>query len=136
MGKKEKKLGMPTLCLTAPAALAVYLLLQLVNALLVSREVVGEGNAPLLVYAAAGIAVLLSVTLLGRREHSGRLALGLGTAGFFAAAVLLLSFAGAERGGQLRHLPWILLAALLGGLAAACLGGGNKRKKRAAARRR
>ena len=135
MGKTDNR-QVPALCLTAPAALLVYLLLQLVNALLVSREAVGEGSAPLLVYLSAGLAVLLAVAVLGRRERKGRLVLGLGTAGIFTAAVCLSAFAGAERGGQLRHLPWILLASLAGGLVAACLGGRGKRKSRAGARRR
>ena len=62
---------------SALAALGVYLGLQLLGALLVARETVGEGQAGILVTASAGVAAAAGVLAMGRGCRTGRLFLGL-----------------------------------------------------------
>ena len=111
-----------------------YLLLQLVNALLIAKEAVGEGRAPVLICISAFLSVLLSSLIFLRRERQGRLPLCLGCAFLFFAIVLLVALAfgeGLTAGGQIVTLG---LSAALGGLLAALLGG--RRKGRRTAKRR
>ena len=135
MGKKEKK-TVPTLCRTALGAVAGYLALQFVNALLMSKEVVGEGGAAALVAVSGLLAVFLSVSILGRREKKGRMVLGLGT----AAALVVLQVLGMLAAGEVQAAvgvwPMLWGGALLGGAAGALVGGGGKSRKPVSSRRR
>lgn len=111
-----------------------YLLLQLLNALLIAREAVGEGRAPALICLSAFLSVLLSSLVFLRREQRGRLPLCLGCAFLFLAVVLLVALAfgkGLTVGSQILALG---LSAAAGGLLAALLGG--RRKGRRTAKRR
>ena len=61
--KETKKAQMPwkAAAVSVGGALAAYFLLQLVNAALLWKETVGEGQAGFLVALAAGISILLSI---------------------------------------------------------------------------
>ncbi len=113
---------------------ACYLLLQMFNALLIAKEAVGEGRAPMLICFSAFLSVFLSSAIFLRRERQNRLPLCLGCAFLFLAAVLLVALAfgeGLTAGSRIFALG---VSAVLGGLLAALLGG--RRKGRRAARRR
>jgi len=107
-----------------------YLLLQLLNALLIARELVGEGRGPLLICLSAFLAVLLSSLIFLRREHTGRLPLCLGCAFLFLAVVLLTAMA---LGGEVtagRPIILLALSVTAGGTLAALLGGGRRKNRR------
>ncbi len=123
MPKKEKKqepwkaVGCSILC-----ALGVYLLMQFVNALLVAREVVGEGNAATLVWVSAGLSVLTGVLVMGRGCRTGRLLIGGGSALGFALVLLLASMAaGNSLAVTGRQLIGTAATALAGGVLAALM---------------
>ena len=106
-----------------------YLLFQLINALLIAKEAVGEGRAPVLICLSAFLSVLLSSVVFLRREQHRRLPLCLGCAFLFLAVILLVALAfgeGLTVGSQIFALG---LSAALGGLLAALLGGQKKGRR-------
>ena len=135
MGKKEKK-TVPALCYTVPGAVAGYAALQLINALLMSKEVVGEQGSLALVAVSAAIAVFIAVSIFGRHEKRRRLLLGLGTAGFLILVQILCTLAFGDLSLVLGVWPSLWIGALLGGAAGAVVGGSGKSRKRVPARRR
>lgn len=133
MPKKESRqkdnrqtIGKTIVC-CAMAALGVYVLLQFVNAALVSGEVIGEEKAWTLVWVSAGFAVLLGVLVLGRKCRTQRMLLGFGSALVFDAVLAALTLASGnsltDAGGP---LVGVLAASLVGGLLAALAAGGKK----------
>ena len=115
-------------------AVGCYLLMQLFNALLIAKEAVGEGRAPVLICLSAFLSVFLSSMVFLRRQRHGRLPLCLGCALLFLSVVLLTALAfgeGLTAWGQILTLG---VSAVLGGLLAALLGGHHKSRR--AARRR
>lgn len=135
MGKKEKR-TVPVICYTALGATGGYLILQFVNALLMSKEVVGEGGAQILVAVSGMVAVLVSLCVFGRREQKQRLLLGLGTAGILIAIQILGAFSFGDFSHAIAVWPGIWAATLLGGAVGALIGCGGKRRKRVSSRRR
>ncbi len=107
-----------------------YLLLQLVNALLVTKELVGEEKGALLLCISAGVAALISSLLLLRGEQNGRLPLCLGSASGFVGILVLTALAFGEGLNIAGQVIGLLLSAAVGGLLAAVIGGGGKKKKR------
>lgn len=112
-----------------------YLLLQLLNALLIAREAVGEGRAPALICLSAFLSVLLPSLFFLRREQHGRLPLCLGCALLFMAAILLVALAFGEGLTVGRQILGLGGSAALGGVLAAVLGGKRKGRRRTARRR-
>ncbi len=115
---------------SAIGALAVYFALQMLNALLVAKEAVGEGGAFLLLFLSAGIAVLTAAMIGLRGERHKRLFLCLGVAVGFTAVILLCALLTPGGVQEVGAMIGIAGAAVLGGLVAAVVGGGGKKKRR------
>ena len=135
MPKKETKqelwktAGASILC-----ALGIYLALQFLGALLLQRQVVGEGQAPALVWVSAALALLVGVLVMGRRCTAGRLLLGAGSAMGFTLLLVLLSLAAGNNMGTMGpQLAGVSAAALVGGVLAALAA--PRRKKNRVKRR-
>ena len=137
MPKKETKQGLwKTVAYCVLCALGVYLLLQFLNAALVAREVVGEAQALMLVWATAGIAVFVGVLVMGRACRTGRMLLGAGSAAGLAAVVLLCTLAsGGDFSGVGKQLAGTAAAAVVGGVLAALIATPGKGRKAARKRR-
>ena len=139
MPKKERKGGeipWKAVALSAAGGLLLYLLWQPLWALLIHRETVGPGMAPVFTAMSAGVSLLSAVLILGRRCRSRRLALGCGSAGLFLAVLLLLSLGYNRASGFPILLPGTASAVFGGGILAAMMGGGGKRTAHPAGRRR
>ena len=107
----------------------VYLLLQFVGALLLSREVIGEENVLLLVAVFAGVSVLLATQFFLRKVKKGRLGVCLAVGGIF----VLLIAAIAVMLGEWKNVAsgvWGLLAGSVVGGALSSVLVGKKRKAR------
>ena len=131
MPKAEKKqelwktAGGSILC-----ALGIYLVLQFLGALLLHRQVVGEGQSMMLVWASAAIAMLLGVTIMGRKCTAGRLLLGAGSAMGFTVLLLLLSVAAGNSMSTIGpQLAGISAATLIGGVLAAMIAAPRRGKR-------
>ena len=112
-----------------------YLLLQLLNALLIAKEAVGEERAPALICLSAFLSVLLPSLFFLRRERHGRLPLCLGCAFLFMAAILIVALAFGEGLTVGRQILGLGGSAALGGILAAVAGGRQKSRRKTAKRR-
>ena len=116
-------------------AVVGYGVLQMLNALLVSRAAVGEENAGVLVCLSAGIAVFAATMIGLRDEGQGRLVLCAAVVAGFAVIILCGVLTQEREAWAWGNVAGILLAALLGGLAAAVAGGKRPKRKRKLRRR-
>lgn len=135
--KETKKAQMPwkAAAVSVGGALAAYFLLQLVNAALLWKETVGEGQAGFLVALAAGISILLSILAFGREARSGRLLFCLLCCGAFLGILVILAL-GFGNGFSAGNLTGTGAGAVCGALLASLLGGKRKSAKRPSSRRR
>ena len=126
-GESGKRAAWCALC-----AVGIYLALQVLGALLVSREVVGEDQAQLLVAASAALAALIGVLVIGRGCRTGRMLLGAAGAGGLILVMLTGTLAaGGFAGGAGGRLAAAAAAAAAGGtFAAAAAGPKRKRQNR------
>lgn len=128
---ESKKTGIEwrMVALNVLGTVGCYLLLQMLNALLIVKEAVGEGRAPTLICLSAFLSVFLSSMIFLRREQHDRLALCLGCALLFLAILLLTALAFGEGLTVGRQIFGLALSAALGGLLAAVLGGRRKGRR-------
>ena len=115
----------------AACALGTYLLLQALGALLVSREVVGEDRAALLVLVSAGVAAMVGVLTMGWGCRTGRMLLGASSAGGLVLVMLVGTLAAegfADGAGG--RLAAVAAAAAAGGIFAAVAAGPRKPRQR------
>ena len=110
--------------------LGIYLIMQCLNALLVAREVVGEGSTAILIWASAGIATLAGVLLMGRGWRTRRLLLGGGCAlGFLLILLMCALVSGGSLGAIGGQLAETAVASLAGGTLAALIAQPRKSRK-------
>ena len=106
------------------------MIMQCLNALLVAREVVGEGSTAILIWASAGIATLAGVLLMGRGWRTRRLLLGGGCAlGFLLILLLCALVSGGSLGAIGGQLAGTAVASLAGGTLAALIAQPRKSRK-------
>ena len=126
-GTKSEGIPFRQCALGCAAALGVYLLLQLLVAVLVNEELLALEKLPPALGAAAAVSVLLGGLIAGRGQGMGRaLVAGVVLAGFLLAILAVSMAAGArpwaaEAGGA------VLLGSLAGAMAAALVKGGKKK---------
>lgn len=90
MQKKEKgPIMWKTAACCAVCAVGIYAMLQLLNAALVAREMVGEQQTGVLVWAAAAISTFIGVGTMGRKCRTGRMILGAGCVAGWLLTVLM-----------------------------------------------
>ena len=119
---------------SAGASLAVYGLLQMVNALLLWRETAGEERAGFLVALSALLSLLVSILIFGRAVRTGRMVFCAVCCAAFLGAIALLAL-GFGEGSSPGNLAGIAAGAMIGSILAAIAGGRRKRGKKAAGRR-
>ena len=132
MQKKEKgPIMWKTAACCAVCAVGIYAMLQLLNAALVAREMVGEQQTGVLVWAAAAISTFIGVGTRGRKCRTGRMILGAGcVAGWLLTVLMGMIFSGRGLAVSAGQLFPATAAALVGGAAASALLGPGKGKKK------
>lgn len=126
-GTKSEGIPVRPCTLGCAAALGIYLLLQLLLAALVNKELLALESLPPALGASAGAAVLLGGLFAGRGQGMGRaLVAGVVLAGFLLA-ILAVSMAGGARPWAAEAGGAVLLGSLAGAMAAALVKGGKKK---------